>query len=343
MPRLCNYRVITAWAALFGRATLFIPRMEDFRHQSVFYLLLKRCVCVGCNRYAFCSCIPTIKLPDRYCYSRTMNPPPNKVVIFGSLQKDVPEETAMSPSITPSQFLASPTAPAMGLNYLNTPRLPGFGGGASLFRTYHTARFYDAQVLSWDNHTRQSIPGQIRDSEQATIGTHVRPLRRRRALRGEPPDDRDHSDCSTTAVRGISVRRRLRRASVRFWPYQAAQRQNRDTLHQPRSHNYSTIAQADSPGQSFYDRRCSSLSESAHEVYGGIGNEHVAGPFGLRTHWHSPPCQYPTTPFKPCLILSAPSPPLLETLLQQPLQFSEPLPEFLRRPVSKPLTEGILS
>jgi hypothetical protein len=213
-----------------------------------------------------------------------MNPPTNRVAIFGSLQKDVPEETAMSPSITPSQFLAPPTAPAMGLNYLNTPRLPSFGGGASLVRTYHTARFYDAPVPPWDNHTRQSIPGKTLDSEQATFGTHVRPLRRRRALRGEPPDDRDHSDCSTTAVRGVGVRRNLRRASVRFWPYQAAQRQNRDALHQHRSHNYSTIAQAGSSRQSFYDRRCSSsLSESAREVYGGIDNEHAAGPFGLRT------------------------------------------------------------
>ena len=63
MPRLCNYRVITSWAALFGKATLFIPRMEDFCHQSVFYLLHKRCVYGGCNPYAFCSCIPATKLP----------------------------------------------------------------------------------------------------------------------------------------------------------------------------------------------------------------------------------------------------------------------------------------
>lgn len=243
-----------------------------------------------------------------------MNPPPNRVAIIGSLQNDVPKETAMSPSVTPSQFLASPTAPAMGLNYLNTPKLPSFGGGASLVGTYHTARFYDAPVLPWDNYTRQSIPGKILDSEQATIGTHVRPLRRRRALRGEPPDDRDHSDCSTTAVRGVGVRRNLRRASVRFWPYQAAQRQNRDALHQHRSHNYSTIAQSGSTRQSFYDRKCSSLSESAREVYSGIGDEHAAGPFGLRTPLVFVPLPISHNPFQTAVDPFSAIPPTLQNL-----------------------------
>ena len=232
-----------------------------------------------------------------------MNPPPNNVAIFGFLQKHVPEAEktlAKSPPMPlPHQFLVSPAVPAIGLNYLNAPKLPGFGGGASLFRTDHTAKFYDAPVLPLDDHTRQSVPGQIVHSEQATIGTHInhrRPLRRSRALRGEPSNDRDCSDCSTTAVRGTGVQRSLRRTSVHFWPYQAVQRQNRDRLHRRRSYNHSTTAQAGSLRQNFSDRGFSSFSTV--EAYGGIVNEHVAGPFGLRTPLVFVPLSISQDPFQ---------------------------------------------
>ena len=178
-----------------------------------------------------------------------MNPPPNKVAIFGFLQKDVPEAKkllAKSPPMPPpSQFLASPTAPAIGLNYLDAPLLPGFGDGGSLFRPYHTplalgTNVYDAPMLPSDvDRTRQSVLSQVGNAEQATVRT--RPNRRRRALRGEPSDERDHSDCSTTAVYGSGARRSLRRTSVHFWPYSAAQRQ---AHHRRRFYNYSAMTTA---------------------------------------------------------------------------------------------------
>lgn len=228
-----------------------------------------------------------------------MNPPPNNIVVFGFLQKDVPEaeETLAQSPMSPSQFFSSPTAPALGLNFLNAPRLPGFAGDDGRpFRTYQKAKFYDAPTLSSDAHADFGMRRLDKRLEAATIMGHdtsdkqqsvrrevgnsnqvnPRPLRRRHALRGEFSDDGDHSDCSTTAVRGTGVRHKLRRSSVRFWPYQAIQRQNRDALHRSRSHNYSTTAQAGSPPQSFYDRGLSSLSP------GGTVNQEVVNPFGLR-------------------------------------------------------------